>query len=211
MSRRASGGIGAGVCATRHGGGGGGGGLGIAGQGGFSIAWAGVPIAIFAALLVAHDQTLRALERRRRAVAYFERALARLDGDWAGRGETGERYLDPAHPYAQDLDLFGKGSRLRAALHRAHAHRRGHAGALAAGAGRAGRRCGSATRRSTNCGPVSILREDLAVAGRRGAYRRRARRRWRPGAKLPRSSTRRARGPGPGVFTALGCVRWRRC
>ena len=31
-------------------------------------------------------------------------------GDWDGHGETGERYLDPAHPYAQDLDLFGKGS-----------------------------------------------------------------------------------------------------
>ena len=53
---------------------------------------------------------MRALERRRRAVRYFERGLARLDGEWAGRGETGERYLDPAHPYAQDLDLFGKGS-----------------------------------------------------------------------------------------------------
>src|SRR4051812_17693409 len=79
-------------------------------RGGFSIAWAGVPILIFAGLLVAHDKTLRALERRRRAVTYFERALARLDGDWAGRGETGDRYLDPAHPYAQDVDLFGKGS-----------------------------------------------------------------------------------------------------
>src|SRR3954453_19288924 len=77
---------------------------------GFSIAWTVVPIAIFTGLLVVHDKTLRALERRRRAGNYFERALARLDGDWAGRGESGERFLDPAHPYAQDLDLFGKGS-----------------------------------------------------------------------------------------------------
>src|SRR4051794_9653867 len=79
-------------------------------RGGFSIAWTVVPIAIFAALLVAHDKTLRALERRRRGRGHFERALARIDGDWAGRGETGERFLDPAHPYAQDLDLFGTGS-----------------------------------------------------------------------------------------------------
>src|SRR4051812_33082250 len=79
-------------------------------RGGFSIAWTVVPIAIFTGLLVVHDKTLRALERRRRAVRYFERALARLDGDWAGRGETGERFLDPAHPYAQGLDLVGKGS-----------------------------------------------------------------------------------------------------
>ncbi len=79
-------------------------------SGSFSVAWAGVPIAVFIALLVAHDRTVETLARRRRAVAFFERALGRLDGDWAGRGQTGDRYLDPAHPYAQDLDLFGKGS-----------------------------------------------------------------------------------------------------
>jgi hypothetical protein len=77
---------------------------------GFTIAWTAIPIAGFVALLVAHDRVLRDLERRRRAVLYFENAIARLDGDWMGRGETGERYLDLAHPYAQDLDLFGKGS-----------------------------------------------------------------------------------------------------
>jgi len=77
---------------------------------GFTIAWAGVAVAVFVGLLMAHDRLMRDLERRRRAVAYFERGLARLDGDWSGGGEPGDRYLDPAHPYAQDLDLFGKGS-----------------------------------------------------------------------------------------------------
>src|SRR5262249_53900181 len=76
----------------------------------FTIAWTGIPIAAFVALLVLHDRLLRDLERSRRSVRYFENALARLDGDWAGRGESGDRYLDPHHPYAQDLDLFGKGS-----------------------------------------------------------------------------------------------------
>ena len=76
----------------------------------FSVAWVLVPVACFGALLVIHDHLLRALERRRRAARYFERALARLDGHWAGTGETGERYVNPEHPYAQDLDLFGKGS-----------------------------------------------------------------------------------------------------
>ena len=33
-----------------------------------------------------------------------------MDGRWAGSGEPGDRYLDPAHPYARDLDLFGPGS-----------------------------------------------------------------------------------------------------
>jgi hypothetical protein len=75
-----------------------------------SIAWITIPLAVFAALVVIHDHLLRMLERRRRAQRFFERALARLDGKWAGTGEPGDRYLDPAHPYARDLDLFGPGS-----------------------------------------------------------------------------------------------------
>jgi hypothetical protein len=76
----------------------------------FSVLWVFLPAAIFVALLVIHDRLLRVAELRRRAVRYFERALARLDGNWAGTGEAGTQYLDPAHPYAQDLDLFGKAS-----------------------------------------------------------------------------------------------------
>jgi len=77
---------------------------------GFSILWVLIPGAVFLGLVVAGERLLHTLERRRRAVRFFEKALARLDGTWAGTGENGERYLDPAHPYAQDLDLFGKGS-----------------------------------------------------------------------------------------------------
>ena len=76
----------------------------------FSIAWVILPIALFTALLVIHERLLRSTERRRRAVRYFEKALERMDGKWAGAGEPGDRYLRPEHPYAQDLDLFGKGS-----------------------------------------------------------------------------------------------------
>ena len=45
-----------------------------------------------------------------RAVAFYERALARLNGRWAGTGETGERFLDDDHLYAADLDIFGNAS-----------------------------------------------------------------------------------------------------
>jgi MutS-like protein len=76
----------------------------------FSILWASIPLAVFVGLIVLHEHLLRRLDRHRRAVRYFERALARLDGNWPGTGETGERYIDPVHCYAQDLDLFGKGS-----------------------------------------------------------------------------------------------------
>jgi hypothetical protein len=75
-----------------------------------SILWILVPIALLVAFSVTHEVLLRRLDQRRRAERYFEKALARLDGKWAGTGESGDRYLDPAHPYAQDLDLFGKGS-----------------------------------------------------------------------------------------------------
>src|ERR1035437_15461 len=82
--------------------------LALTGQ--LSIVWITVPIAVFAVLVVIHDHLLRVSERRRRAQRFFERALARLDGKWAGTGDPGDRYLDPAHPYARDLDLFGPAS-----------------------------------------------------------------------------------------------------
>ncbi|HET9319221.1 MAG TPA: hypothetical protein VFO27_05585, partial [Bryobacteraceae bacterium] len=75
-----------------------------------SIVWVVLPAAMLVTLSVLHEHLLRLVERRRRAERYFEKALARLDGKWAGTGEAGDRYLDTAHPYAQDLDLFGEGS-----------------------------------------------------------------------------------------------------
>jgi len=75
-----------------------------------SFVWELAPAAAFVALIVIHERLLGRTERKRRAQRYFERALARLDGNWAGLGESGERHLDPAHPYAQDLDLFGRES-----------------------------------------------------------------------------------------------------
>jgi hypothetical protein len=65
---------------------------------------------VFVALVLVHAQIVRARDRAARRVAFHEAALARLDDDWAGRGEAGSRFLDPGHPYAADLDLFGRGS-----------------------------------------------------------------------------------------------------
>ena len=75
-----------------------------------SILWALAPGIAFVALAIYGEVHLRGLERKRRAARFFERGLARLDGTWPGTGETGERHAELAHPYAQDLDLFGKGS-----------------------------------------------------------------------------------------------------
>ena len=75
-----------------------------------SILWVLVPIAGFTTLIVVHERLLTERERRRRAARYYEKALARLDGEWPGTGEPGDRHASPEHPYALDLDLFGKGS-----------------------------------------------------------------------------------------------------
>ena len=68
------------------------------------------PLAAFGALVLWHDRVIRARERADRAVAFYARGLARLDGSWPGGGAGGEAFVDPAHPYAADLDLFGSGS-----------------------------------------------------------------------------------------------------
>ncbi len=69
-----------------------------------------VPIAAFVGISVYHSRIIRARELAERAVAFYEKALARVEDRWAGSGETGERFDDPHHVYAADLDLFGKGS-----------------------------------------------------------------------------------------------------
>ncbi len=45
-----------------------------------------------------------------RAIQFYERGVARIDGHWPGTGTPGTRFLDEHHVYARDLDLFGCGS-----------------------------------------------------------------------------------------------------
>jgi hypothetical protein len=72
--------------------------------------WIAAPVLAFLALAIWHDRVLQALARARRAVRFYTEGLARLDDTWPGTGSTGERFLSPDHPYAADLDLFGRGS-----------------------------------------------------------------------------------------------------
>lgn len=69
--------------------------------------WLAGPVVAFAAIAFWHSRVLRARELAQRAVAFYERGLARIEDRWAGSGETGERFNDPHHVYAADLDLFG--------------------------------------------------------------------------------------------------------
>ena len=67
-------------------------------------------VASFAVLAILHEKALRSLRYRARSITFLERGLARLNDRWHGTGETGDRFLDLEHPYARDLDLFGKAS-----------------------------------------------------------------------------------------------------
>ena len=69
-----------------------------------------IPVVLFIGLMVGHSFVVTASERAARIRTHYESALARMDDAWHGRGETGERFLDPNHPYARDLDLFGPDS-----------------------------------------------------------------------------------------------------
>ena len=75
-----------------------------------SAGWLALPVGLFLLLVVAHEYARRASHRAGRATIFYEKGLARLENRWAGTGEPGTRFLDPDHPYAADLDLFGTGS-----------------------------------------------------------------------------------------------------
>jgi len=89
--------------------------------------WIFLPIGAFVALVARHER-IRTLGRQtQRAAAFYERGLARIEDRWISveafydrlgsrtetpRAVTDRPYseFDPAHPYALDLDIFGKGS-----------------------------------------------------------------------------------------------------
>ncbi|MBL8216311.1 MAG: hypothetical protein JNK87_36670, partial [Bryobacterales bacterium] len=93
--------------------------LGIAGavigwQAFVNHAWSGwlllLPLAGLITLIILHERVVRARRLAERAATFYERGLARLEDRWAGTGEPGERFRSADHVYADDFDLFGKGS-----------------------------------------------------------------------------------------------------
>jgi hypothetical protein len=76
----------------------------------FSPWWLSLPVFMFAAFGLYHSRVLRNQAQARRAADVYRRGLARIEDRWAGTGQTGERFNDPHHVYAADLDLFGKES-----------------------------------------------------------------------------------------------------
>jgi hypothetical protein len=79
-------------------------------RGELAAEWLLVPGGIFLALVVLHERVIRAKRLAERAVAHYERGLARLDERWVGQGARGERFLESDPGIGEDLDLFGEGS-----------------------------------------------------------------------------------------------------
>ena len=75
-------------------------------------AYAGVAalVLLFVVLVLTHARVHRDLEDTGAAMAFHERALARLGDTWMGPVLPGSRGAPEGHTYAGDLDLFGKAS-----------------------------------------------------------------------------------------------------
>ena len=82
----------------------------VSGPDSVSVAALAIPVAAFLGLAKWHARVIRERDDTARAIAFYERGLARLEDRWADGGEPGERFVSADHPYAADLDLFGHGS-----------------------------------------------------------------------------------------------------
>jgi hypothetical protein len=80
-------------------------------RGDLRVWWIAVPLVLFIALVSRQASLERDIDRARRAIRFFESGIARLEHRWQGSSENGGiRFLDPHHPYAADIDLFGRAS-----------------------------------------------------------------------------------------------------
>jgi len=76
----------------------------------FSAWWLLTPLPVIFFLGVWLERLEEHSAELSRAVGFYERAIARIEGRWAGTGPSGARFLDEGHVYSCDLDLFGEGS-----------------------------------------------------------------------------------------------------
>ncbi|MCC6143551.1 MAG: DNA mismatch repair protein MutS, partial [Candidatus Hydrogenedentes bacterium] len=72
--------------------------------------WLVLPLAVFIALVIRHERVLRAKQRAAAGVKFYEAGIARMEDRWTGQGLSGDEFTPPQHPYAVDLDIFGRGS-----------------------------------------------------------------------------------------------------
>lgn len=75
------------------------------------LGYLALPLVIaFIGLVLLHQDVKNKVKYYEQLVLVNERSLQRLAGKWTAFAETGEEYLDADHPYADDLNIFGKAS-----------------------------------------------------------------------------------------------------
>jgi hypothetical protein len=72
--------------------------------------WPAMPLPVAAAAARRALRDRKAGYKAWRLKHFYERAVKRVQGDWAGKGAAGESFNDADHPYANDLSIFGEGS-----------------------------------------------------------------------------------------------------
>lgn len=72
--------------------------------------WIVLPLVGIWSAVVWFDRAEGSRLRAERLARFYEEGLAKLDDRWVGRGRDGARFGVKDHPYAEDLDLFGRGS-----------------------------------------------------------------------------------------------------
>ncbi|HEV3027540.1 MAG TPA: DNA mismatch repair protein MutS, partial [Planctomycetota bacterium] len=75
-----------------------------------SAAWVLVPVAVLIVARIIHLRFDAAIAVQDAGARHYDRGLARMDDRWAGQGREGREFENPTHPYASDLDIFGRGS-----------------------------------------------------------------------------------------------------
>src|SRR5689334_8789004 len=75
-----------------------------------SPSWLLFPLAVFVALLVWHQRVIRLRTFAERAISFYDQGVRRAKDEWIGHGNQDASFADEHHVYAQDLDVFGKGS-----------------------------------------------------------------------------------------------------
>ena len=132
----------------------------------FASHWIALPVGFLAGLVVWHGRVKKRVDRAARLASFYEAGLARIAGEFRGRGPEGRTYLPADHLYAVDLDLLGEGSLFQLlCLARTRHGERNLANWLldTAGAGEIVERQGAVAEL---CDHLD-LREDLALVGQR--------------------------------------------
>jgi hypothetical protein len=161
--------------------------------------WLLLPVIVFIGLVAQHEKIRLQARRAYRAVAFYERGLARIEDRWMSTPSTAERpftAFDENHPYAIDLDIFGRGSLFELL---SQARTRSGEQALAnwlmspAAVGEITKRQQAVDELRNNID----LREDLAVLGDdvRATIRPEWMKRWATGPRLLHSPAARAMAP----------------